>query len=521
MKILTVLALVAIPFLAPGPNYTVKWGNPEKAGGYMASYMPLGWVNNHFYTVQINKNDGNLIKVNEDANIADQKELTTGQKKFEADLVYMRGTDFFMITSDYENKEKTNYVRACNFSMDGKPGDVKWKKIASVKVEKNSERADFQYFFSQDSTKLLMLHPHDVKRSDPAKVSMIVVNTDDLKEEWKTAVDLPFEYGDGTILTAGVSNDGNVMIVASVEGEEGKKSDKLSTTIYSFTKKNKEFDEYQIKLEDKLLSAARISYTKNGKAVMTGFYNTTKNGVNKGLAGAYITDINPAELNNLKVRTLEMDPKTLSAITFSGALAKLFNLNRLKAYSIEEFEINEDGSGYVIAEQRYMTQSYGDNSAIRTYYFNHLVVFRFDRDQNIRWISTVPKQQVSSVSVPRIGLGPLSFFYFPNSVIRVAYKYNSFISMEKDGKLYILYNDHKKNGDARTVQQTKAMVNKKTALASMVIIDKEGNWNKEQLFRGKDVGAILETSSSYKNKNNGFLISAEKNSTLQYGFLEL
>ena len=119
-----------------------------------------------------------------------------------------------------------------------------------------------------------------------------------------------------------------------------------------------------------------------------------------------------------------------------------------------------------------------------------------------------------------MGIGPVSFWFFPGAMIRFAHKYNSFISIEKGDNIYILYNDNKKNGNARTIKDVKMMNNKNAAQATEVTVDKDGKWSKNQLFRGKDVGVILETSSSYALGDKEFIISAERGKKLQYGELE-
>jgi len=521
MKFFAAVVLMALPYLALGQSNEIKWGKQEKAGGTTASYMPLGWSNGQFYTIQMEKKDGRILTLDELLNLKTPQPMVTGQKRFEADVMYMQDDQIYLLTSEFEGKDKKNYVRAASFSKNGKPGNVKWKRIATVNVERNGERSDFQYFFSQDSSKILMLHVHDVKRKDRAKISINVVEAAGFKEVWKATTEMPYNHEDMQLLTSTVANNGDVMLVATVKGEEGKRLEQFSTNIFSFNTQNKNFEEEKMKLDDKFLSSARISYTQDGKGVITGFYNSLKNGSNKGLTGAFIADFDPSRLREINIKTFDMDGKTLASITPYGILASMFSADQLNAYSIEEFSFNPDGSGYVVAEQRYIRESSSDKSVTRRYYFNHLIVYRFDSKNNIQWISTIPKQQVSAISTPKIGVGPFSFWYFPQSLTRLAFKYNSFTSMEKDNKIYIIYNDHKSNGNAQTLRETKSMSNKNTALATLVTMDNKGKWKKDALFRGKDLGVILETSSSYRNGNQGFLISAEKKSALQFGLLDL
>jgi hypothetical protein len=71
------------------------------------------------------------------------------------------------------------------------------------------------------------------------------------------------------------------------------------------------------------------------------------------------------------------------------------------------------------------------------------------------------------------------------------------------------------------MKETKMMSNKSKALAVVVIISPDGSWEKTPLFRGKDLGVILETSSSFPTTGSGFTISAERGKNLQFGILKL
>jgi hypothetical protein len=91
-----------------------------------------------------------------------------------------------------------------------------------------------------------------------------------------------------------------------------------------------------------------------------------------------------------------------------------------------------------------------------------------------------------------------------------------------NGKIYVLYNDHRDNGDARTMKETKTMQNKKNANGVVVAIDAtDGSWDKSTLFSGKEVDVVLESSSCYPIPGEGFTISAEKGKDLQLGTLKL
>ena len=508
--------------LLKAQDMEVQWGLQTKDGGSSTSYIPLGWNAGHYYVVQIDGNDGYLLNIDSKMNLESQTELITGSKKFEADIIFMRDNKIHLLYSDYESGEKTTYVRATTFSLKGKAEGTKLKKVAGITVEKSTQKNDVKYFYSSDSSKLLIVEELDMKKTDDAQISLTVVNTTTFETDWSTMSTIPYESGYFFPLSYAVEKNGNVMMLATIKGSEGKNMERYSTHMFSFAGKTEKFQQKELALDGKFISSAAIRFVDNEKILITGFYNdlTTK-GKDEGIEGSFLAIADPVDLGSLDLHVKPMDIFTKTSIVRTGNLSQFFDADELNAYSMREINVNPDGSGYVIAEQRFMVQNDNGNLMTRTYYFNHLILYRFDENQEITWISTIPKVQVSSISTPIIGIGPISFWFFTGGMIRSAYKYNSFLSMEKDGNIYVLYNDHKDNGDAKTLKEVKPMTNKNKALATVAIVGQDGKWEKTQLFRGKDLDVILETSSSFPINNIGFTISAEKGKSLQYGKLDL
>ncbi|HNW00264.1 MAG TPA: hypothetical protein PKL06_12895 [Chitinophagales bacterium] len=101
----------------------------------------------------------------------------------------------------------------------------------------------------------------------------------------------------------------------------------------------------------------------------------------------------------------------------------------------------------------------------------------------------------------------------------MAYKYNSYQDVDINGTVYLLYNDHRDNGNALSNDECKNMTNKKNANAVVVAVGPDGKWEKTTLFAGKEVDVILESSSCLPVPNEGFIISAEKGKEIQLGRL--
>lgn len=509
MKLLNVFVTLLVCSTLFGQSTKINWGEMEESGHTLDSYIPIGIYSDNYYTIQMGRKGGQLITVNKEMNIAAQKTIVTGQEEFEADLAFYRNGEIHMFSSEYESSTKTNFVRVTTIGMDAKITRTRMKKIAAVRVEKYNHRSDFNYYFSYDSSAVLMLHVHNTPYKDDAKVSFTVVDLADYSEIWGGTVKLPYEFIDFNPISVAVSPNGNVILLATIEGDKGKRLEKYSTRVFSF-KNSTKFTEAEIKMDDKFISNAVIESTFDGKLLLTGFYNDLHEGKDQGIEGAFFGTANAETPENLELKTMKMDDRTIASIIHTGIAGKLAGQDQVNTYSLQEYKLRPDGSGYAIAEQRFYHISKLLDTDRRGYYFNHLIIFRFDKDKNIQWITAIPK--IQSTFIPDYG-------YINPSYVRFAHKYNSFVSLEKEGNIYILYNDHKKNSQAKTVKDVKMMSNKKAAQATLVTIKPDGKWAKKQLFTGKDVGVVLETSSSYVVDDNKFIISAERGKKLQFGEL--
>ena len=495
-------------------SYSLNWGNLSDVGHQSAAYSPIGLYQGNFYTVQFAKGEGILIKIDNNNKIVGQKELVAPEDRFEAELVFQRHEKIVFITSEYSPQSKTASVQALTFDFDGKLLTGKPNNLTTVKVEKNTEYTDIRYQLSPDSSKLLIIEDHNMSNFDHAKFTVSVINTDDLKEIWTSSYTVDYSDLDFGVLSWAVDNGGNVLLLGVVKGENGKRLNKYSTRIFSIDAATQTSTNTELKIEGKFISSALIRFSSEGNLLITGFYNDlTESGKSEGIEGAFMCISDVIGLDQLDLRLHKIDPTTKAAIAPTGGLAKLADADELNAYFIRDLVVKPDGSGYAIAEQRIIIDSYSGHSQKRTFNFNHLIVYAFDANQVVMYITSIPKSQVTAITPPSV----MGFTVWTGAMMRMGFKYNSYIDCEKDGNIYVLYNDHRQNGDARSMRETKVMSNKNNANAVIVKITPNGKWEKTPIFVGEDIDVILETSSSMPIENAGFLISAERKKNIQFG----
>lgn len=523
LNLLVACFLLSSTFFAQ--NFDLDWGTALEAGSNSASYFPIGLHKGFFYTVQFEKGDGKLIKVDGKNNIVLQKELVTAEKKFETENVFSRGENIYFLNSDYDKKGNSLNLLSTSFNFTGKLLSIKPKTLCSFAVEKDNEITALSYGFSPDSSKLIVIMDHNMPNKSNAKFTVCVIGTNDMELIWQQSYEVEYDDTDFSVLSFAVDNNGNALALALITGGEGKRLLKYSTRMFSIEANSKELVDRELKIDGKYISNALIRFTTGNNLMITGFYNGLNDkGSNTGMEGAFMCIADAKNLDNLDLRLHEMDESTKLSITPESGLWKLSTANDVNTYFIRDAEVHPDGSGYVIAEQRFMIYTDGQSTESKSFYFNQIILFTFDSNQEINYITTIPKYQRTTITIPKLGLsggsGGISvgatFSFWTGSLMRKGFKYNSYIAYENGGKIYLMYNDHRDNGDARTMQDVKVMSNKDKANAVIVTIDNEGNWEKEALFVGKDIDVILETSSSMAIPNQGFIISCERKKDVQF-----
>lgn len=515
--LLFLISLNSITFLS-AQDIQISWGPEIKPGTGIISYVPIGKEKAHHYTLQIKGNFGYLLDIDSKMDMYAQNQLVTKNKKIEADITVIRNGDISAVYSEYDESAKAINIGVSTFSTTGKITGQDSKIISKLDVEKDFKTIDIEYFFSYDTSMMLIVSEYNLKAGEMAKMMLTVVKIDDFETVWSTTTTFPYDDTDIQLLSASVDQSGKVILFTIVKGSQKNPIKRFGNQAFIYTDGSGKYVEKTINLEGKFISSGNIKFINDQKILITGFYNELSEiGKKEGLAGPIIVTAEMTDLDQLQIHTQKIDSITKLSITRPPALNRFFDADEINAYKFNDINIFDDGSGYIIAEQNFTTESEEDEFVRRTYYFNQLIIYRFEADNAITSISIIPKIQTSSVTAKRL---QGSFYFVPGSGTHLARKYNSFISTQKDGIIYVLYNDHKDNGNIKLLKETKTMSHKNKSLATVAIIDTNGNWEKKPLFTATDLGMILETSSSYEVNKLGFFISAERLRNIQYGMVE-
>lgn len=159
-------------------------------------------------------------------------------------------------------------------------------------------------------------------------------------------------------------------------------------------------------------------------------------------------------------------------------------------------------------------------------YFEDLVVYNFQPDGTLIWAKRVPKKQVMMVIIPLIPpFSAITYNRFASwwTVDNEHFNY-SYVAGLSDDRLYIIYNDHRKNkARVHDYEKLKSMGRIKKSVPTVVSIDLEtGAKTKRSDYGFASGDAKLQyTLSSQKAQGDTLIIFASKKRKYKYGYVDL
>ena len=175
-------------------------------------------------------------------------------------------------------------------------------------------------------------------------------------------------------------------------------------------------------------------------------------------------------------------------------------------YDLRNLIYFEDGSAILCAEQYAVNivSSYvmGPNGTgtyvLNTYYeYDDIIAVKIKPDGDIDWVTKIPKRQYT--------MNDEGFF---SSYFMEIYK----------SKIYFLYNDHPDNllEEINNTKKFKNFNGSKNSMAVLAVLDYNGNFTREALFKNKDTEVILRPKVCSSISNNEAIIFGQKGRTQRF-----
>ncbi len=357
------------------------------------------------------------------------------------------------------------------------------RKIAELSFAKRYRQGGFGYTFSRDSSHVVIYANTELRKNEPEKYGIYVLDQD-MEDVWSKEVTLPYLESRFAVEDFTVDNDGNVFLLG-VKFQEKGESKRRGTPNYEYRilgyrEDGADVEEYEVALGGMFLSDMKIDVSPKRDIICAGFYSEQGTFSIKGTYYIRI-DRKTKEIEKMSAKEFDIDFITMN---FTQRQEKKAKRKAAKGKNIELYEYDlrdiiprADGGAVLMAEQYYVTvicrtdPRTGITTCTNYYHYNDVIVVSIDKSGDIEWATKVSKRQTS---------------------VNDGGYYSSYVSMVTNEKLYLVYNDHKKNLDPslKQGQYYNFSVRDKNGVVVLASIDGEGNVSRKALFSNAEITAI-------------------------------
>lgn len=440
----------------------------------------VGYDNSGIYTLRSSKDGPILAKMNHALHPMHHAllELKNGKSKTYLELARLYNRRIWAFTSSYvksENQFKL-FVQTLNTTTLVSNNDA--RLLYSFPIESVGKKGNIDVVISPDSSKVLLYHYIDAATAKDKKSYLYVEVLDqNLNKLWgKSISDFKGEIGFNEYL---VDNSGNAFALSKVEPSKGDKDGKVSFDILAFLKNGTAVKTFPLNLSNQDVHDAKMTVTKQGKLVCSGFYSDYNSSYVKGVYNVSINiEDGSVTVRDKKDFSLDFITQNMTekAEEKTEKKAEKGKNVELYSYAINRMLNHDNGFTTMIAEQYYVksvtttgTDSRGNTYTRTTNYFYNrdMILVNFNTEGKIVSLVNVPKYQVST-----------------NSDL-----YSSFTAMTQNNKTYLMYNDHVDNLTIISGPNSKNGLEKAEFVRPvMVEVSQDGKVKKEFIDLKMDLG---------------------------------
>lgn len=427
---------IFICFSLIGQELPINWGPLEPSKGSLIEIMPVR--SGDFYTLRYT---GGLLGTfrttlhNQLSCIEDQriKPITeSGIGNVDGGLYF--GNQFLIFLSDRANGTMSLYTQQLN---DNLGSDTPTELRMNYFDQRVNAKPNFNVLSSQNRNFIVVYYEIPGKRQNRDVYGYTVFDTT-FKTIQQGEYALPFDGNMSTINQHHLTNEGAYLLVVTEHKEKNDKffgkSHENYKALHIYKIQENVLKEYNIDLQNKRIDDILVTSNNQQKVVMTGLYGK---GGNAGIEGVFSMsiDLEKDTIENYKYMTFSKDilkeSRNDNQMTrYERRLENRGETPQVYSYKLRQMETKEDGSQIGCMEQYYVRKytSYDTRTGITTtnfyYYYMDIVVFKINPDGNFAWENRIPKSQISLND-----FGP----------------YSSFSAFSNEKKLFLLFNDNRKN----------------------------------------------------------------------------
>ncbi|WP_157730276.1 hypothetical protein [Tenacibaculum jejuense] len=499
-----------------------------------------GEINGKIYTLA-NKGKKYYVKVFDSAemklistNLIEFPELKNKDLDFESLKVI--GNKIYVFGSMYDRKNKEFDLAAIEINADGTLNDAQ-KVIFKTPVTKKKERGAFYFKKSPVENKLLVMHATLFDKEEAIQYEIKLFD-EDLNEITSHLEKVPFEDRrdlEFSISDFDISFKDDIFLIINESYRDRKQKKNIEKFEIHAFKKDKNYEKEVIKLdfENKEVINCAMLATQDGLLQFVGFYSSVnKRGkANWKLKGIYsgTVDINSNEVLNLKFNEFDYETKV-----------KLIGERRAKKGKdvkpyYQTHSLIEKPNGGLILLSEYQLVYVGRTGGIGPlgitpiqFTKNEIIVTSLNPDGTVEWSNVIAKKQRAAYSTLSIGFfgfaGSSNFsvgvgIAIPVSQLGKGPEYLGAIPIFENGKLTVVFNDHKKNTGVTDIEEIRSLGNYNKSIPTAFTFDDNGKITRLDPQELQEERLILRPGVYYRKSPKEYIIYSSRRSKDKLGRL--
>lgn len=515
-------------------NLTISYGEELENDGFKILKV-FGEKNNKIFALALKGKKKYALKTfdSESMQIIGTHEIEFPElkdKDLDFEEIYMLNNKIYALGSVYSRKEKIYRLVGTELSEDGVLG--KGVILFESEVDKSSERGGFYYKLGVNEDELLIMHTSYFKKEDAFKYELKLFN-DSLEEVFANVDKVNFDDNkkdfDFNIADFEVNFNGDVFLVTNESYRDKKKKEKVENfQVFTFMReKNYAKDVVDLHIKDKEIINCKLMSTNENTLKLVGFFSSVRESgrANRNLRGIYDGTIDLSGATEPQMHFNDFDYETKAKLLGERKAKKDKDLKPM--YIIHSLIEKEDGGLLVLSEYRavQVTKSGGGMNGLGlgaktiNYITNEMIVTSLGADGSLEWSNVVAKDQDAAVTVLTLdifaggGDGNISVgaaFEIPLAQMGKGPEYLSVIPMYQDGKLFVLFNDNKKNIGVTSMDDIKNMGNYNKAIPTLFIFDENGNLERkdpEEVIKNE---LVIRPGVFYRKSRHELIIYASR-----------
>ncbi|MBI1221556.1 MAG: hypothetical protein GC180_03040 [Bacteroidetes bacterium] len=322
------------------------------------------------------------------------------KKNMSIEGTYFLNGNIVLLASYYDKHDDKNILKATIFT---EGGDLvkDWEVIAAFHADSKKNTGDYIVSFSPDKKSVMVAAnlPYEKKKNERYQIYMFNQN---LEKQWQKEFVLPYADNQVSIYSYVVDNNRVAHMLASVapatrkERKQARKAkeDADKQLLVTYDGANDKTSEYELKLKNKTIMAARLRLDSANNVIIAGFYHDNLN-KKAALSGVFYARMQPGADELDVLNTNEFDKKFVAKLIGDKRAKKGKEIS--SAFVLRNLIPTKDGGLIAIAEEYYIVEHCSTNpktgvqTCTYTYHFNDIIVTGINNQGEIIWSNVIKK----------------------------------------------------------------------------------------------------------------------------------